>query len=99
MPDWKRIIRDRMASLRLEGAAEADLTEELSQFLEERYQELLSSGASEEEAYRQTLLEVDDMSPLRAELPSSRRMPKQDTVVAGDARTGILLDDLWRDLR
>src|SRR3954452_16066965 len=45
-----------------------------------------------------TLLEVDDMSPLRAELPSSRRMPKRDTVVAGDTRTGILLDDLWRDL-
>ena len=42
MPDWKSIVRDRIASLRLEGAAESDLTEEFSQHLEDRYGEFRS---------------------------------------------------------
>src|SRR4051812_3517918 len=98
MPDWKRIVRDRIAALRLEGAAEADLTEELAQFLEERYQDLRSGGASEEEAYRRTVSEVDDLSPLRAELSRKHHMPGRDAAPAGEARTGIFLEDLWRDL-
>ena len=33
MRDWKQIVRDRIAVLRLEGAAELDLAEELAQHL------------------------------------------------------------------
>ena len=36
MPDWKREIRKRLASLRLEPTREADIVEELSEHLEER---------------------------------------------------------------
>ena len=47
MRDWKQIVRDRIAVLRLEGAAELDLAEELAQHLEDHYCELRSAGASE----------------------------------------------------
>jgi len=52
MPEWKNIVRNKIASLRLEGTAEADLVEELSQHLEDRYRDSLSGGASAEEAFQ-----------------------------------------------
>ncbi len=99
MPDWKNIIRDRMASLRLEGAAELDLAEELAQHLEDCYREALSGGATPEEAYRNAMGELDDTYPLRADLKRSQRMGKYPPVPAGDARPGNFMEDLWRDVR
>ncbi|MGH8338633.1 MAG: ABC transporter permease, partial [Gammaproteobacteria bacterium] len=99
MPDWKHIVRDRIAHLHLEGAAELDLTEELAQHLEDRYREYLSGGASDEEACRKTVAELDDMYPLGTEIERARRTPKYDAVPAGDARPGRFMEDLWRDLR
>ena len=71
MPDWKNLVRERLTSLSLTGTAESDLTEELSQHLEDRYRELRSGGASDEDAYRQTISELDDMYPLRAAFEGS----------------------------
>ncbi|MBV8864187.1 MAG: ABC transporter permease, partial [Acidobacteriaceae bacterium] len=99
MPDWKSLIQDRLAPLRLEGTAESDLTEELAVHLEDRYRELHSGGASEEEAYQQAISELDDLYPLRAELDRSQRMTKSDAVPAGDAKSGNFMEDLSRDLR
>ena len=99
MPDWNSIVRQRIASLRLEAGAESDLADEFAQHLEDRYVELRTGGASEEEARRQVMSELDDMHPVRAELERSQRMPKNDTVPAGDASAGSFFEDLWRDLR
>jgi predicted permease len=99
MPDWKNLVRTRLKPLRLTPAAESDLTEELAQHLEDHYRELRSGGASEAEAYRQTIAELDDTYPLRAELERSERMPKYDAVPAGDVKPGNFMEDLWRDLR
>ena len=96
MPDWKNLVRERLTSLNLTGTAESDLTEELSQHLEDRYRELCSGGASDEDAYRQTISELDDMYPVRAAFEGSL---KYDAVPAGDARPGNFMEDAWRDLR
>ena len=50
MPDWKAIVRERLAGLGLRGAREAEIIEELAQDLEERYGELRAQGLPEEEA-------------------------------------------------
>jgi hypothetical protein len=50
MPDWKRIVRDRITPLRLEAAAELDLTEELAQHLEDSYRAYRAGGATDEDA-------------------------------------------------
>ena len=99
MPDWKNLVRERLAPLRMEATAEADLNEEIAQHLEDCYRELRSGGASEEEAYRSAIAELDDMYPLRAGLQRNHLAAKHDVVPAGDARPGSLLEDLWRDLR
>ena len=52
MPDWRNIVRERLAPLSLKAGAETDLTEELAQHLEDRYRESLSGGGSEDEAYQ-----------------------------------------------
>ena len=98
MPDWKSIVRDRVIPMHLEGPAESDLADELAQHLEDRYRDLRSSGASEEEAYRKSISELDDMHPLQVEL-GSKRLPKHDELSVGAARPGNLIDDLSRDLR
>jgi predicted permease len=99
MPDWKTIIRDRIAPLHLEGAAESDLTEELSGHLEDRYREYRSGGETEEEAYRKAVSELDEMYPLQSKSQRTPRLSAYDAVPAGDAKPGNLLEDFWRDLR
>ena len=95
MLDWKSIVRERLLPLRLEPAAESALVEELAQHLEDHYRESLAGGVSEEEAFRIALSELDETSLLSG----SRRMPRLDSVPPGDAKTGNLAEDLWRDLR
>src|SRR5713101_6000316 len=99
MPDFRKIVRERIAALRLEAAAESDLTEELAQHLEDRYRELRSGGTTEQEAYRESVSELEDMYRIEAELQRTQRMPKHDAVPAGDTSRRNLLADLWRDLR
>ncbi len=99
MPDFKKIIQARIAPLRLQGMAETDLAEELTQHLEDRYRELRSGGATEEEAFQQATSELDDTYPLQAGLAKNQRMPRQEAVPAGDIRSGNFMEDLWRDLR
>jgi hypothetical protein len=104
MHDWKRIVQDRIAPLRLEPTAESDLVEEFSQHLEDSYRELLSGGASHEEAYRNAISELDDTYPLRTESGRAQHMAKYEPVPAGETRQGSLalinfMEVLWRDLR
>jgi predicted permease len=103
MPDWKTIVRDRIAPLRLEGAAESDLAEELAQHLEDRYAEYRGGGASEEEAYRSAIAELEDVYPLRADAGRAQHLAKHDVVPAGDASSGEVkgghfFEELGRDL-
>jgi len=50
MPEWKPEILRRLAQLRLAPTREAEIADELAQHLEDRYQELLALGVSDEEA-------------------------------------------------
>ena len=44
MPDWAKEIRAAIAPLNLEPMREAELVEELSQHLRDRYDEMLAGG-------------------------------------------------------
>ena len=44
MPDWNQHLRPRLATLRLKPAREAEIVDELSQHLDERYEELRAGG-------------------------------------------------------
>jgi predicted permease len=99
MPDWKPLLRERLAPLDLAPAAESSLVDELAQHLEDRYREFASAGASPKEAYEQTAAELTDMAPLRAHYERIHRMPNQDRVPLAGATAGNFFEDLARDLR
>jgi predicted permease len=58
MPDWSGEIRARLDELRIDAAREAEVVEELSQHLDERYEELKRAGACEADAHRVALDEL-----------------------------------------
>lgn len=98
MPDWKRIVRERLEHLRMNGPVEASVSEELSQHLEDRYRDLLIGGASEEEACREVMRDLDDLYPLQSVLKGAQRIPAHECI-EGDAGTRSFIDDLQRDFR
>ena len=97
MPDWKHSVRLRLAPLRLKPEQESDLVEEVAQHLEDRFRELLSGGASEEEARTVAMRELDDLYPLRASVARSRRMPEKEGVRTGEPAGSALLEGIWKD--
>ena len=99
MADWRQIVRARLADLHLTASAESALTEELAQHLEDLDGDLQSGGATDEDAYRETLSELDDIYALRSGIERNQRMAKHDAVPVGDATSRTLVDDLRRDLR
>jgi putative ABC transport system permease protein len=99
MPDWKHEIRLRLAGVKLGPGREAAIIEELAQYLEDCYAELRLNGASEAEAYRQTLTELSGSELLAQELRRSERQVTPEPVAPGTNRRTNMIADLWQDLR
>ena len=99
MPDWKQEIGARLADLRIEPTREAAIIEEVSQHLEDRYEELLSAGSSESEARQTVLVELENSELLAAALPSSERNLSQSPPPPAASPSGNLFSDLLRDLK
>src|SRR4026207_339801 len=83
---WAREVRTRLSSLQLSPTRESEIVEELSQHLADRRRELISGGASPEEARRLALAEFrgEDvlaraMAPLRQAHPPSSITPGAPT--------------------
>lgn len=95
MPEWKPEIRRRLARLQLAPTRENAIIEELAQDLDDGYAELLASGASETEAYQQTLTELDGSELLMREL----RRGEQEPITLETNRRSNLMADLGRYLR
>src|SRR5215203_5446427 len=98
MPDWTQHVRPRLSGLRLSPTREAEIVEELSQHLDDRYRELIAGGMSSDEATRVALSDfrggnvlADYIAPLRQARPPSAITP--------GASGSNLLSDLWQDIR
>src|SRR5919112_1701100 len=99
MPDWKEEIRSRLSRSGLAPAREAEIVEELSQHLEDRYEQSLASGATEEEARRAALVELTEGDLLSRELRRVERPARAEPVAPGSPRGSGVLGDFWQDLR
>jgi len=99
VPDWKPEIRRRLQNLQLAPTRESAIVEELSQYLDDCYDELLSGGATGTEAYRQTLTELSGSELLRRELRRVERQVAPEPIVLGTNRRTKMIVDLWQDLR
>ena len=99
MPEWKQEIRKRLAKLQLESTREAAIIEELSQHLEDCYEELLAGGATPVEAERLTLAQLSERERLHQELRRVERQVPQEPVIIGTNRRSFMIADVWQDLR
>jgi len=93
--DWKQYVRRHLSPIRLSAERELEIVEELAQFLDDRYQELLSGGATPEEASRAALAELSDSHLLARELRQVERLMPREPVVLG-ARRRNMIWDLWQ---
>jgi putative ABC transport system permease protein len=99
MPEWKNEIKDRLANLNLEPAREAEIVEELSQHLNDRYAELRASGATDEEASGAAFAELSGGESLQWELRQVEKQVTREPVVLGANRRFNMLGGVWQDLR
>jgi len=99
MLDWKEEIRQRLGPLRLAPTREAEIVEELTQHLEDRYEELLSEGATVEAAFQAALEELSESGLLIRELRHVEHAVTSEPVVLGGKRTGHTILDLGQDIR
>jgi len=60
MPDWRALVRTRLAELGLDPVDEIDVAEEIAQHVEDRYDYLRSQGWPEVEAVDISLREIAD---------------------------------------
>jgi predicted permease len=74
MPDWKALARQAVEPAKLQGPAEADVVEELADYLEDRFNDLREQGIAEGEAYQMVVRELKDRQILTAGLRESRRL-------------------------
>ena len=65
MHDWKNEIREALSQLALRPLREVEIVEELGQYLEDRYEDLLSEGYTEDEAVQKTLSEFRQSEMIR----------------------------------
>ena len=98
MPDWARHVRPRLSSLRLSPTREAEIVEELSQHLDDRWRELMAGGASPDEATQLALGEFRGGN-LLARCMAPLRQSRVPTPMIPGAPSRFLLSDLWGDLR
>ena len=98
MPDWARDVRARLSSLRLSPAREAEIVDELSQHLDDRWRELVAGGASPDEATRLTLADFRDGNLLAKYMAPLRQAQARPPITPGEPYR-FLPGDLWRDLR
>ncbi len=96
--DWTRDLHGHLAGLRLDPAREAEIIEELSQHLDDRYDELRADGASHAEARRLVIEELREPGTFTRRM---QRLAQAQTPapIAPGAPSGSVLSGLWPDLR
>jgi len=96
MPDWKSEILRRLAPLKLAPARETEIAEELAQHLDDRYEEILANGQSEDAAFRAALDELKEEDLLARSLKPVEKNFYREPIAPGAASNnffpGILQD-------
>jgi hypothetical protein len=96
MPDWKPEIEQRLNPQKLPPLREASIVEEISTYLDDCYSELLASGATPGEAYRQALRQLGSSEVLTRELNRITQETESSPLPGTNRRTNMLAD-LWHE--
>jgi len=97
MPDWSKHIRSLLVEIQLDVAREAEIIEELTQHLNDAYEDGLANGLSPQEAERVALV------PLREGALTANLRPiltiAPPVLAPGRVEGNNVLTGIWRDLR
>lgn len=81
MPDWHKLVHQRLSALELDAAERDEVHAELAGHLEESYEALRSQGVSEETAIRRTLAQVINWGNLGRRICAAKKEhPMQNRV-------------------
>src|SRR5262249_2159352 len=101
-PNWKQIVREHLAVLRLPPEREIEIVEELALHMEAAYEDALAAGLSEAEAEARTVQSYDwrllECGLSRAEQPLAGRgfQPPMELI---ERKGGMRMESLLQDLR
>jgi putative ABC transport system permease protein len=98
-PDFKTEVRSRLARLNLEPTREAAIVEEMAQHLEQRYDELVASGATSGAAKEAVLRELSEGSRLEKDLLRVEQQTPFEPALPDPLSLSGMLARLNRDLR
>jgi len=73
MPDWHKLVCERLATLALDTDERAEIIEELAAHLDETFADLRHRGFGEQDAAQRCLSEVNDWRDLRRKIQTARR--------------------------
>jgi len=99
MPDFKAEVRLRLSRLGLEPTREAAIVEEMSQHLEQRFEELTTQGMSPASAREVVLKELSEGSRLERDLLRVERQVPFEPAPPETPTLGSSLTALGKDLR
>jgi len=99
MHEWTKEILKRLAGLNLSPAREAEIVEEVAQHLEDRYQELVAGGLTEDQARRTALEELRGEDLLARGLRRVEQEAIPEPVVPGGGGKAAFLASIWQDVR
>jgi putative ABC transport system permease protein len=98
MPEWKEEIAKRVAGLHLRPEREAEIIDEVSGHLQDRYEDMRAQGGTHEQAFQDVIAELD-ATDLVPELQASEETAPYEPVPEGAATSGQVFSDLPQDLR
>ena len=102
MPEWKLEIVRRLVQLKLSPTREAEIADELAQHLEDRFQDLLTAGQSEDAAFRMAIDELKGEDFLARNLRRVERDLYREPVASRNGSSNFfagVLQDLHYALR
>jgi predicted permease len=97
MPEWRDVIRARLAGAGLQPAREAEVVEELAQHVEDRYRDAIARGLSHADATALALAEIDSPDSLARRVARVLADPPPAPPVGGPPSRR--LSGLWQDVR
>jgi hypothetical protein len=80
MPDWSKLVRERLRPLHLPAKEQQEVIAELSAHLEDLYEEQLQNGRTESEAHQKVMNEVVQWCPLAKRIQQAKL--KEETMNA-----------------
>jgi predicted permease len=98
MPEWKPEILRRLAPLKLSPAREGEIADEMAQHLEDRYQELLATGQSEDAAFRTAIDELKEEGFLAGNLRRVENDFYREPIALGKGSSNFF-SDIVQDTR